>query len=139
MQTSLIRTLLLLLLAPYIVGFTPDDTSYTDIAFGLGAGQYHYSDCSNSYRQSYRDIGVKVTHKESHVRVGLSAGLTSLTRSITGFAYPDLAYDPGTFSIGTTGLRIGREDNLYGEISVADQIPFYSGKGFARVGVGYSI
>jgi len=50
--------------------------------------------------------------------------------------YPDLALDFRYFSLGTTGLRLGSEDDIYGEVSILDQVPVYSGKGLARIGVG---
>ncbi|MFZ1976323.1 MAG: hypothetical protein WAV76_00045 [Bacteroidota bacterium] len=49
--------------------------------------------------------------------------------------YPDLALDLKYFSLGTTGLRLGSEDDIYGEVSFLNQVPFGSGKGFAHCGV----
>ena len=137
-KVSTLEKLSFLILTPYIVGWDSPDSAFTEYSMGLGGGQYATYDCSgNVHSNSFADAGMKVTHKfEAPFRVGLSASLIPNGGQPAFFAYPDLALDFKYFSLGTTGLRLGAEDDLYGEISFLDQIPYSSGRGFVRAGVG---
>jgi hypothetical protein len=130
-----------LFLAPYLVGWSPADTSFDEYSVGLGGGQYTYQDCSGkAHSNSFSDAGVKVTHKfAAPFRVGVSASLITNNGNTVLFPYPDLALDFRYISLGTTGLRIGLEDGTYGEVSFLDQVPYFSGKGFARIGMGVKV
>jgi hypothetical protein len=138
MELSNFKMLSFLILAPYIVGSSPADSSFDEYAFGIGGGQYATYDCSGQpHPNSIIDVGVKVTHKfEAPFRIGLGASVISLNGKTGVFPYPDLAFDFKYFSLGTTGIRVGEEGGPYGELSVLDQVPFFSGKGCVRMGVG---
>ena len=127
-----------LILTPYIVGSSPADSSFDEYSFGVGGGQYATYDCSGqAHPNSLVDVGAKMTHKfEAPFRIGLSASVISLDGKTSAIPYPDLALDFKYFSLGTTGIRVGAEDGPYGELSVLDQVPFFSGKGCFRMGVG---
>lgn len=130
--------LVVLLLLPYIVGFAPDTlSSYTQFSYGAGTGKYVYHDCSGTHSQNFIDAGLYVGKKfEGPYRVGLSAGGVAAGHQSTGILFPDLALDWRSFSIGTTGLRIGSQDNFYFESKWFDQPPLFSGKGAIRTGIG---
>jgi hypothetical protein len=138
MEHSNFKMLSFLILAPYIFGSSPADSSFAEYAFGIGGGQYATYDCSGqAHPNSIVDVGVKVTHKfESPFRIGLGVSVFSLNGKTSAIPYPDLALDFKYFSLGTTGIRVGVEGGPYGEISVLDQVPFFSGKGCIRMGVG---
>lgn len=140
MKTSLSRNLPFLLLTPYIIGFSPEDSSWTEYAVGVGGGQYAYQDCSGDDRaQSFGDVGIKMTHKfDGPIRIGATVTAISANK-FGGVAYPDVALDWENFSFGTTGIRLGSENNVYGEFSLLDQVPALSGKGFARFGIGWNV
>jgi hypothetical protein len=129
---------IILFLAPYIVGFAPQDSSYTEWNIGAGTGQYTYEDCSGSHTSYFYDAGVRVTKKfESHWRAGASVSvIPSSADHVVFFAYPDIAYDNGVFSFGTTGLRIGYLERTFFEVKFLDEIPYASGRGIFRTGVG---
>lgn len=129
------------LLSPYLFGFGDKDSAYTTIKFGAGGGQYVYYDCSGAHPQEFSDAGLYIGKKfDSPFRVGLSGSMwNARSNSSRGFVYPDLALDWKSFSIGTTGIRIGALDNYYFEISGADEVPYLSGKGFLRTGVGMNL
>jgi len=131
------KILSFLILAPYIVGTAPADTSFDEYSMGIGGGQYATYDCSgNAHPNSMVYVGVKVTHKfETPFRVGLAASVVSVNGDKGGIVYPDLALDFKYFSFGTTGIRIGSENGPYAELGVLDQVPFLSGKGCFRLGV----
>jgi hypothetical protein len=140
-----LKNLSFFILAPYLIGYSPSDSSYDEYSLGLGKGQYATYGCTDAthpdrgpaHLNSYSDIGVKFTHKfEAPFRVGLTTSIISDKGITLGVAYPDIAYDSKYYSFGTTGVRLGLEDGTYGEISFFDQIPVFSGKGFARIGVG---
>ena len=137
MDLSNFKILSFLILAPYIVGTSPSDSTFDEYSIGVGGGQYATYDCSgNAHPNSMVDVGVKVTHKfESPFRVGLAASITSVNGEKVGTVYPDLALDYKYFSFGTTGLRVGLENGPYAELSLLDQVPFFSGKGCLRMGV----
>ena len=132
---------LVIILAPYLIGMSPADSSFNEYALGVGSGQYASYDCSgNPHTNSLVDVGFKASHKfESHFRTGASLSVYSINGTIYCFGYPDLAFDAKYFSIGTTGIRLGSEDILYGELSFFDQVPYFSGKGCARIGVGMNV
>ncbi len=138
MKVSTLEKVSFLFLTPYIVGWTSADSAFSEYSLGLGGGQYATYDCSgNAHANSFADAGVKLTHKfEAPFRVGLSASLIPNGGQPGVIAFPDLAVDFKYFSLGTTGLRLGAEDDLYGEIAFLDQIPFASGRGLLRAGVG---
>jgi hypothetical protein len=138
LKLSHLKKLSFLILVPYIVGSAPADSSFDEYAFGIGGGQYATYDCSGqAHPNSLVDAGVKVTHKfEAPFRVGLAASVGSLNGKTGVMPYPDLALDFKYFSLGTTGIRIGLEDGPYGEFSCLDQVPFFSGKGCFRLGMG---
>lgn len=131
----------LFLFFPYIFGFSPDSTSsYTQTLIGIGGGQYVYHDCSGAHTQNFGDVGVYSGRKfEGPYRVGLSVGGWKAGDGILGLVYPDLAFDWKYFSFGTTGLRIGANDDLYFESKWLDQPPFLSGRGLFRSGIGGTI
>jgi hypothetical protein len=132
-----LKWLFILALAPYLVGWTPADSSFNEYSVGVGGGQFASYDCAgNAHQNSFGDVGVKVTRKyATPFRVGLSASVAAKDGKMIAFAYPDIAYDSKYFSVGTTGLRIGLEDGPYAEISGFDQVPFFSGRGCFRTGV----
>ena len=138
MKRSNLRLIYFLFLTPYLVGWSSADSSFDECSVGLGGGQYTSYDCAGkAHSNSFVDGGVKVTHKfAAPFRVGVSASLVPGDGKTALFPYPDLALDFRYFSLGTTGLRIGSEDEIYGEVSFLDQVPFSSGKGFVRMGVG---
>lgn len=134
------RIFILCFLAPYIVGFVPQDTSYTELSLGAGRGQYTYEDCSGEHTSQFYDAGVRITKKfESPWRLGASASLIPSDNSLTIFAYPDFAYDNGFFSLGTTGLRVGYLERTFFEIKCLDEIPYATGRGILRIGMGTPI
>jgi hypothetical protein len=141
MKLLTLQKLSFLFLTPYIVGWAPADSSYDEYTFGVGGGQYATYDCAgNAHPNSFVDGGVKVTHKfVSPFRIGLNTSIASLDKKARIFPYPDLALDYRYFSLGTTGIRIGSEDDIYGEISLLNQVPFFSGKGFLHAGVGMNV
>ena len=138
MIRSNFRWLFVLFLAPYLVGWTPADSSFNEYSIGVGGGQYASYDCAgNAHSHSFGDVGWKITHKyEAPIRVGLATTFVSNNINMIVVPYPDLAFDSKYFSLGTTGLRIGRENGTYGEISFLDQVPCFSGKGFFKIGMG---
>ena len=128
-----------ILLAPYLVGWTPADSIFDEFSIGAGGGQYVFYDCSGktTHVHTFGDVGVKMIHKfEAPFRVGLNTFIVSDVGHTSAMAYPDLAFDLKYFSLGTTGIRVGSENGTYGEISFLDQVPIFSGKGFLRIGVG---
>ncbi len=130
-----------IILLPYIFGFTPADSSYTDFSFGAGGGQYVYEDCSGTHIRPFEEGGASVTTKlKSPFRAGIAAELYVQQEESKSsphlFWYPDLALDWRYFSLGTTGIRVGDNDFLYGEVSIANQIPFVAGKGLLHMGIG---
>ena len=126
-----------LILIPLIIGPSQPDSAYTELSLAAGRGQYAYADCSEHYPVSFVDAGVKIEQNfQSPWRMGLSLSVIRRQNSTIVFGYPDLAYDSKYFSLGTTGLRVGPEDVLYIEASIADQVPVFSGKGLGRWGVG---
>ena len=129
-----------LILLPYTVGYSPDDsTSYDEYAFGFGGGQFVQRDCSGTYERSFVDAAARVTHKfDAPFRIGAIAfvGQGGRNNSTFGFIYPDLAFDLRNFSLGTTGLRIGAIDRYFFEVAALDQPPLYSGIGAIRSGIG---
>jgi hypothetical protein len=137
MELSNIKILSFLVLAPYIFGTSPVDSTYSEYSFGIGSGQYASHDCSgNIDRNSIVDAGVKITHKfESPFRIGIGASIASLNGEKKKFIYPDIAFDNNYGSIGTTGVRFGPESGPFLEFSFLDQVPFYTGKGCLRTGV----
>lgn len=78
-------SILLGLLFPYIVAFTPspNDTSSTTVEVALGQGSYAdvSRDCSGRVRSvrdvPFSELGGRVTHQVSWFRFGLSAGYSS--------------------------------------------------------------
>jgi hypothetical protein len=138
MKLSTAQKLSFLVLTPYIVGWSPADSSFDEYSVGVGTGQYAAADCSgNTHRNSFNDAGVKMTHKfEAPFRAGLIVSSFPHPGGSNIIPYPDLAFDSRYFSLGTTGLRVGDANDIYGEVSMLDQVPLSSGKGFARVGVG---
>jgi|GEM_PF-2105926 len=129
-----------LLLSPYIVGFSNQDstsTSYTETSFGAGGGQYVYHDCSGAHTQHFADLGIYTGRKyEGPYRLGISVGGWSAgERGTLFFLFPDLAFDWKYFSIGTTGVRLGSRSG-YLEGKWLDSPPFLSGKGAFRAGIG---
>ncbi len=58
---------------------------------------------------------------------------------ISGFFWPDLALDFQYLSLGTTGVRLGPSDFLYGEVAWANAVPIFSGKGAVRAGIGFPL
>ncbi len=138
MKLSSFQKLSFLILTPYIVGWSPADSSFDEYSVGVGTGQYATYDCAgNAHPNSFNDAGVKITHKfEAPFRAGLIVSSLPNPSSPNIIPYPDLAFDSRYFSLGTTGLRVGDADDIYGEVSMLDQVPLSSGKGFARVGVG---
>jgi hypothetical protein len=138
MKISTLDKLSFLFLTPYIVGWSSADSSFSEYSVGLGGGQYASYDCAgNAHANSFADAGVKLTHKfEAPFRVGVSTSVIPHDGQSGFIAYPDLALDFKYFSLGTTGLRLGAADDIYGEVSILDQVPFCSGKGFVRAGVG---
>ncbi len=140
----------LLLLIPYIVSYPTGDSSYSDVSYGLGRGQYAYEDCSGVHTQTYYDAGVNYTHKYvSPFRLGINGSVGNyhsyrspywlrLNPSVNNyiFLYPDLALDWKYFSLGTTGVRIGSTDEIYIQYGIANQTPLFSGRGFFNLGVG---
>lgn len=135
---NLTPLLIILLLSPYILGFTNDSTnSYSEILLGAGGGQYVYHDCAGAHKQGFGDAGVYIGKKfESPFRFGLGIGGTRTTKTGLVF-FPDLALDWENFSIGTTGLRFGSHQTIYFESKWFDQPPFLSGKGLIRSGIGF--
>jgi len=134
------RYLSLVLLFPYIVGFTPPDSSYSECQIGLGGGQYTYADCSGEHIGKYYDFGARVTHKfEAPFRIGATISSFPIDDKSIAFVFPDIAFDNENFSIGTTGLRLGGIDKIYWELKWLDEVPFASGRGLYRVGLGLPI
>ncbi|MGD0589938.1 MAG: hypothetical protein ABSA44_03955 [Bacteroidota bacterium] len=131
---------IILFLAPYIVGFAPQDSSYTEWQIGAGGGQYTYEDCSGEHTSHFYDAGIRVTTKlKSPWRLGASISAIPSNGSLTVFGYPDFAYDNGFFSLGTTGLRVGYLERTFFEIKGLDEIPYTTGKGLFRIGMGTPI
>jgi hypothetical protein len=130
----------IIFLAPYIVGFAPQDSSYTEWSIGAGTGQYTYEDCSGTHTSRFNDAGIRVTKKfESHWRAGASISTIPSHEHLRVFGYPDIAYDNGIFSLGTTGLRVGYLERTFFEMKFFDEIPYTSGRGLFRMGIGIPI
>jgi hypothetical protein len=130
----------LLLLSPYIVGFTNQDStsnSFIETSYGIGGGQYIYHDCSGSHKQGFFDAGIYSGKKyEGPYRLGISAGgWNAGEKGSRLFIFPDLALDWKYFSVGTTGVRFGTKSG-YLEGKWLDSPPFLSGKGALRMGIG---
>lgn len=137
---SVLRNLSFLVLSPYLIGFTPGDSAFTEMAFGIGTGQYTVHDCSGSHQQTFVDGGIRATHKfEGPFRVGLALSPVAENSILRVLPYPDIALDTKYFAIGTTGARVGPLDYLYAELALGDQVPAFSGKGFVRYGVGWIV
>ena len=131
------RYLGLLILLPYIVGFTPADSTYSESEFGVGGGQYTYSDCSGAHKRNFIDGGVRATHKfAAPFRIGVTAGVFPSGDRTGILFYPDLAVDNGSLSLGTTGVRIGSLSSTFFEIKGLDEVPFSTGRGAFRIGMG---
>ena len=135
------RYLSLLFLAPYITGYVPPDSSFNEVSIGAGGGQYAVYSCQDSrpHAETFTDVGIRLTHKfEGPLRIGVSG---TYVKAMNGgiVPYPEVALDFRYFSFGTTGLRLGAEDEFYGEFSLLDQVPAFSGKGFARIGLGWNV
>jgi hypothetical protein len=134
------RYLILLLLLPYIVGFKFSDSSYTEVSAGAGGGRYEYADCNGEHHRNYFDGGVMVKHKfEAPIRVGVAMGSYPEQDKNTVFVYPELAFDNNNFALGTTGIRVGKLRSTFFEIKGLDEVPFASGRGIFRVGIGMPI
>ena len=134
------RFSILCFLAPYIFGFAPQDSSYTEWHIGAGGGQYTYEDCSGEHTSHFYDAGYRVTQKfKSPWRLGGSVSAIPSNEHLLIFGYPDFAYDNGFFSLGTTGLRIGYLERTFFEIKCLDEIPYATGKGLFRIGMGTPI
>ncbi len=132
----------LLFLYPYIIGFSSDSTlAYSEISIGAGTGQYVYHDCSGTHTKKFNDAGISFTKKfEGPLRIGFGIGTYPHKKtSWNWIAVPDLALDWREFSIGTTGLRLGAEDNLYIDLRVGAHPPYASGSGIIRSGVGWTV
>jgi hypothetical protein len=131
------RYTIFLFLAPYITGFTPPDSSYDEVQMGVGGGQYAYKDCSGTHSDRFIDGGARITHKfEAPFRVGAAVSLVPSDGRMIVLPYPDLAFDNGSVSLGTTGMRLGRIDDAYFEVKALDEPPFTTGKGLFRCGIG---
>ena len=141
MKSSTISRFSFLVIAPYVVGFTPPDSSYDEYSVGAGGGQFATYDCSsNASPNSFKDGGVKFTHKfASPFRAGVSVSTLPGRNRTNVIPYPDLALDFRYFSLGTTGVRLGDRDDFYAEVAGFDQVPFGSGMGCARAGTGFKI
>jgi hypothetical protein len=134
------RYFILLFLTPYIIGFAPQDSSYTEWNVGAGSGQYTYADCSGEHTSHFYDAGMRITKKyKSPWRIGASVSAIPSNEHLILFGYPDFAYDNGIFSLGTTGLRIGYLERTFFEIKCLDEIPYATGRGVVRIGVGTPI
>lgn len=131
---------IILFLAPYIVGFAPQDSSYTEWHIGAGSGQYTYDDCNGTHTSRFNDAGVRITKKfESPWRLGASISAIPSDGHLKVFGWPDLAIDNGIFSIGTTGLRVGYLERTFFEMKFLDEIPYTTGRGLFRIGMGTPI
>jgi len=131
---------IIIFLAPYIVGFAPQDSSYTEWHIGAGTGQYTYSDCSGEHTSKFTDAGIRITKKyESPWRTGATISLYPSAERLGIFAYPDIAYDNGFASLGTTGIRIGYLERTFFEVKAFDEIPYATGRGLFRAGIGTPI
>jgi hypothetical protein len=128
------------ILLPYTIQYlAPDSSSYDEVKFGVGTGQYGYADCSGVHTRSFTDAGATITHKfEAPFRIGAHAFVGGIgdDGTTSAFIYPDLALDFKYFSFGTTGIRVGNLDEAYVELAALDQPPPFSGKGALRFGVG---
>ena len=129
---------IILLLTPYIFGFVDYDSAYTQSMIGVGSGRYAYHDCEGAHARNFADAGIYIGKKYSApVRLGLSGGFRTEGTNGSGIIiFPDVALDLRYFSIGTAGVRLGSENDLYLESKWLDQPPFLSGKGLARLGIG---
>ena len=131
------RTILfsILMLTPYLVSYNPEDSSFTDVGFGGGYGQYRYEDCNGSGPRRFGDVGFSITHKtDGAFRYGLQAGVPFYRNSsgsiLFPLAYPDLAFDSRYVSFGTTGLRVGDLDHFYVSVGLLNHVPLYTGEVF---------
>jgi hypothetical protein len=131
------RCMVFLFLAPYITDWAPPDSSYDEVQIGAGGGQYVYKDCSGEHTDRFSDGGARITHKfEAPFRIGAAVSLVPSDGHTVVVPYPDLAFDNGYLSLGTTGLRLGRIDDTYFELRALDDAPFATGRGLFRCGVG---
>ncbi len=131
-----------LALTPYLVSYNPEDSSFTDIEFGGGTGQYRYEDCHGSGPQKFGDVGFKYTHKTAGpFRYGLLVGIPFYNSNerhsyLFPLPYPDVAFDSRYVSLGTTGLRVGDLNQFYLSVGLANKVPLYTGRGFLNAGAG---
>ncbi len=137
---SIARICSFAILLPYTIQYAASDSSsYDEIKFGAGAGQYVVQDCSGVHTRTFTDAGATITRKfESPFRIGAHVffGEIGDDRAPFAFVYPDLALDFKNFSFGTTGVRVGNLDKFYFELAAMDQPPPFSGNGAMRLGVG---
>ncbi len=128
-------------LAPYFVGFSPTDSSFSDISVGLGGGHFVYKDCRGTHERNFVDIGMNGSYKfEGPFRMGVMGSVAEYTEDdskpvFIPIIYPDIALDWRPFSIGTTGLRIGNRDEFNFQLGWLNSAPAFSGRGFFNAGV----
>ena len=131
----------LLLFTSYLAAQNPTHASSDEFSLGCGGGHSDRWFDATSEVTNFFEFGWRYTHKfESPFRVGLALSI-SKGFFVVGpiYIWPDLAIDFQYFSVGTTGVRLGSRDFLYGEISLLDEIPLLSGKGLLRIGGGWKI
>lgn len=139
-RRELTPLLILLFLSPYLIGWSPDPDSvytYSSLQIGAGTGQYAYQDCSGTHTSTINEAGATLTHKfEAPVRIGATGTFFRDGESVAIFAFPDVALDWREFSIGTTGLRLGRTDRFFFDIGGLEGAPLLTGRGVLRTGFG---
>jgi hypothetical protein len=130
--------------------------AYTETSFGIGVGQTAYREgetwegdeaymsWEEVHRPVFVDVGYSIKYKfEAPFRIGLALGVIWLQLPVQlrplPFAYPDLAFDDGIYSIGTTGIRVGKLQSIYFEARCFDEVPFINGRGAVRAGFGIPI
>jgi hypothetical protein len=131
--------LIIILLSPYIVGFSGDDSTYSAVTFAIGHGQYAQyqktGDCSGYYRPAqYTEVNARIEHKGSFYRLGVTA--LAIPQQGKVFAWPVIGLDYKYFAIGTDRVRFGSYRTLYAEAGFFNAVPNSSGKGSINAGIG---
>ncbi len=134
----MLKYLPVLFLFPYLFGFSPIDTSLTDIYIGGGVGRYVHQDCNGAENRTFIDAGVHVTSKiKGPFRIGGTlGGYTDIKKGGSGLLvfHPELALDFNSFALGTTGIRIGTIDSYNAQLGIFNGAPPFTGRGVINAG-----
>lgn len=131
--------LVFILLYPYIVGYSGDDSAYSAFTVALGHGQYAQfqktGDCSGYYRPAqYTELNARYEHKGSFYRLGLTG--VAVPQQAKVFVWPTIGLDYKYFAVGTDRVRFGSYQTVYVEAGLFNAVPINSGRGSINAGIG---